>query len=92
MHNFWLYTMLNFSGYQEPIRIRSVFLNQEKPMSAKAGLFKLRPFFFFFREHLDFWRKVAKYKIDSKRRPFFFFFREHLHFGRKIAESEIDSR
>ena len=46
--------------------------------------------FWIFRDYNDFGRKVAKYKINSKRRPFFF--REHLDFGAKIAESEINSR
>ena len=44
-----------------------------------------------FREHLDFWAKIAEWEIDSRWRPFFFF-REHLDVVGKIAESEIDFR
>ena len=47
--------------------------------------------FWIFRDYDNFGRKVAKYKINSKRRPFFFF-RKPLDFGGKIAESEIYSR
>ena len=62
---------------------------QYKPVFFKLGV--ARDFkFWIFRDYDDFGRKVAKYKINSKRRPFFF--REHLDFGAKIAESEIDSR
>ena len=45
---------------------------------------------FFFRERLDFERKIGKSEMKSKWRPFFFFFREHLDFRRKICKPRLD--
>ena len=53
-----------------------------------SGRFGVKPFFFFFGEHLDFGRKIGKLEVKLKWRPFFFF-REHLDFGRKIGKSEV---